>query len=108
MFTRCIYVDWPILQRPSKETQDPVFSFKFAVLRPTQWLSAALPRVNPDQAAVFECDVLSDTEDLNEHQIQNLASSIANINKVPLVTLSSDAISQYPYVWMLETLLGVR
>lgn len=98
MFTQCIRTNRLVFQAPAEGEQDPVFSFKCAVIRPTKWLSAALPDADPDYAAVFQCDVLSDTNDLDAEQIEKLVNYIEEIESVPISTLSSDAVTRYPYV----------
>lgn len=49
---------------------------------------------------MFTCDVLCDMADMNTEQKEQLTKALPEISAVPVATLSSDAITQYLYVWV--------
>lgn len=78
--------------------QAPIFSFQVAIIRPTAWIYAIFPHADEDNAAVFELDVMSDTNDMNLMQQQNLDAYISEIQKVSVATLPNDGITRHLYV----------
>lgn len=98
MLPPCTNAHRPVLQGPHPEQQNRIFSFNFATIRPAVWLATFLPDADPDNAATFQCDVLSDTRDLSDAQIEELAASTASFSKIPGSVLPPEDISQHLYV----------
>lgn len=95
----CINTDRLVLQAPAEDQlDDAVFSFKVAIVRPTTWVDAVFSDIDPEHAVMFQCDVLCDTNDMSDAQMETLVNFLPEIQIIMTSTLASDAVTQYPYV----------
>ncbi|KZP02310.1 hypothetical protein FIBSPDRAFT_905969, partial [Athelia psychrophila] len=78
------------------QLDDAVFSFKVAIVRPTTWVDAVFSDIDPEHAVMFQCDVLCDTNDMSDAQMETLVNFLPEIQIIMTSTLASDAVTQYP------------
>lgn len=84
---------------PLTSGDTPIMSFRFAIIRPTDWLSVIFSDSDiAEESVIFECDVLSDPDLLTEKQVETVGEVMAKMDEIIVSTLPLNAIERYPYV----------
>lgn len=78
-----------------------IMSFQIAVMRSPKWLYPIYPEglYKNDEAAIFECDILCDLDEMPSPQKEKIDQDRLKIDNTIIATMPLHAVERYPYVF---------